>query len=128
MTFALQSDSIVKLRYALPLIAALTFVFSTPTQAKLDIDHVNHELASANTAVNQGHVKEGIESLTNLLRSIDPSEEKDAYWRTSTLLIELLSQVEDHSSASQVINTLILGTKVTQSQTAYFQWRAILLR
>src|SRR6266852_6294899 len=121
LTFIFLRNSMMKLRYALPLIGVLAFVSSTPTQAKLDADHVNQELSASSRAVNEGHVKGGIEALTKLLRSIDPEEDKEAYWRTSTLLIELLSQLETHSLATQVINALI-ATKIPQTQTAYLQW------
>jgi CHAT domain-containing protein len=111
----------MKFRCALPLIISLVFLLSTPTQAKLDADHLNQELATANRAVNEGHIKDGIEELTKLLRSIDPAEDKEAYWRTSTLLIELLSQLGTHSLATQIIN-LLIATKIPQTQTAYLQW------
>ena len=111
----------MKLRYALPLIVVLAFVFSAPTQAKLDAEHFDQPLAAANRAATEGHVKDGIEALTKLLRSIDPEEEKDAYWKTSATLIELLSQTENHSLANQVINALV-ATKLPQSQSAYLQW------
>src|SRR6476620_4581682 len=113
--------STMKIRYALPLIVVLVFVLSTPTQAKLDAEHFNQELAAANRAVTEGQFKDGIEALTKLLRSIDPEEEKDAYWKTSATLIELLSQTENHSLAGQVLYELV-ATKIPQSQAAYLQW------
>ncbi len=56
-----------------------------------------------------------------MLREIDPQKDKEAYWRTSTSLIEMLSQTENHALASQVINALI-ATKIPEGQAAYFQW------
>jgi CHAT domain-containing protein len=108
-------------RYAALLIAVLTFLFSTPGQAKLDPDQIDRELASANKAVNEGHVKDGLDALTNLLKWIDPATEKDAYWKTSTLLIELLSQTENYSIADQFITTLV-GTKIPENLPGYRQW------
>src|ERR1700757_3294388 len=113
MTFVLR-NRMLKIAYAI-LPIAVSVLFSPLAQAKLDVDHVNQELASANRAVTEGHVREGLEALAKLLGSIDPAEDKDTYWRTSTLLIELLSQTENHSLASQILKGLI-ETKIPQSQ------------
>jgi CHAT domain-containing protein len=120
MTPALLRLFMATVRYVLSSFAILFIVFSTPALAKLDVDQANQELISANKAVNEGHVKEGIEALTKLLRTIDPAQEKELYWRTSTLLIELLSLTENHSLATQVISELF-ATKIPQSDLAHFQ-------
>jgi CHAT domain-containing protein len=121
MTISCPMIGVIKFRCAVSIIAVLTLFSTTPAQAKLDADHINQELASANKAVGEGHVKDGIEALTKLIRSIDPAEDKDAYWKTSATLIELLSLTENHSLAGQVLNELV-ATKVPQSQAAYLQW------
>lgn len=113
--------NMLMLRCAISLITALTFALSTPAQAQAPSTHVDEELASANRSFVEGRVKEGVERLTKLLREIDPQKDKDAYWRTSTSLIQMLSETENHSLAGQVLSALI-ATKIPESQSVYFQW------
>jgi CHAT domain-containing protein len=105
----------------LAIIAVLTAVVPLAASAQLDSSHVDRELASANHSLNEGHVKDAVEQIVKLLREIDPTTDKDAYWRTSASLIELLSQTENHSLASEVIHKVV-ATKIPESQIAYFQW------
>src|SRR4051812_18538805 len=111
----------MKLGYALPSIAALALVLCTPAQAQFDSNYINQEVASAGLSINQGRIAEGAEKLTELLQRIDPVKEKDAYWNASSVLVEAMSQIENHTLANQVINKL-LATKIPESQPAYFQW------
>ena len=108
-------------RYMLPSIAAMIVAFAIPARAQIDSSQVTQVITTANRSAVEGRVTEGVETLTKLLRDIDPAKDNESYWRTSTSLIELLSQTENHSLASQVINALI-ATKMSESQGAYFQW------
>ena len=102
-------------------IAATLAALILPAQAQFDSDHFAQELANANGLLNGGHVTDGVKLLQNLRHEIDPTKNKEAYWRASILLTEYLSQTENHPLASQVIHELI-ATKITEGQTAYFQW------
>ena len=59
--------------------------------------------------------------LISLLGRIDPAKDRASYWRISTLLIDILSQIEDHSEAAQLLNVLA-STKIPEMQPAYLQW------
>jgi len=83
-----------------------------------DAARVDTEMTAANRAIIGGHVKDGLDRLLSLLRQLDPAKDKDAYWRVSTTIVEFLSQVEDHTSATKVLEAL-LTTKIHESQPAY---------
>jgi hypothetical protein len=108
------------LRYLtkLMMVVAASF-FVAAAHAATDATHINDELAAASRSILGGHVKDGFDRLVSLLRQLDPAWDKDAYWRVSTTLVEGLSQVEDHASASIVLETLI-ATKIPNP--VYFPW------
>jgi hypothetical protein len=82
-------------------------------------DHpLDDRLAEASRLIIDGHVKDGLERLQTLLSQIDPVQNKDAYWRTATTLIEFLSQTENHAEAGRIIN-ILASTKIPQTQPAY---------
>jgi len=96
-------------------------LFAAAAQADTDTVRVEAELNAANRTINDGHVKNGLDHLVSLLKQIDPTKDKDAYWRVSTTIVEFLSQVEDHASAAKVLEVLI-STKVPEGHPVYFPW------
>jgi hypothetical protein len=100
-------------RYMLLLISTIVVAFVMPARAQVDPSRINQELAASNQSVIEGHIQKAVEGLRNLLSGIDPTKDKDAYWRTSSLLIEILSETENHILASQVISALI-ATKIPE--------------
>jgi hypothetical protein len=99
------------------LICALA-VFAAPAWA--DGNQYATELQTAKQQIFEGHVRECLDQLGGLLRRIDPNKEKDAYWVTATMLIEFLTQTENHALAGQVLGNL-LSTKIAETNPAYFQ-------
>jgi hypothetical protein len=96
-------------------------LFVTAAQADTDAARLETEVTAANRAINDGHVRDGLDRLRSLQRQIDPTKDKDAYWRVSTNIVEFLSQLEDHASAAKVLETLI-ATKIPEGHPTYFPW------
>ncbi|WP_038973288.1 CHAT domain-containing protein [Bradyrhizobium genomosp. III] len=111
----------MKLYCAFLLAAALFFAPISAAQSQFDQKQIDQALGSASHAINQGRVKAGIEGLVGLLAKLDPAKERDAYWRTSSTLVEYLSQAGNHQLATQILSALI-ATGIPQDNQAYFQW------
>jgi hypothetical protein len=86
-------------KYTLSVVAVVTSMLSGSVSAQVDSRKVDEEISVAARAVYGGRVKEGLDRLNALLGQLDSSTDKDAYWRASTGLVELLSQTEQHARA-----------------------------
>src|ERR1700676_3706289 len=84
------------IKCTIQIIAIVVFAHVLPVHAQNDSNYVDEELAAASRSVNEGHVKEGYDRLVALLRQIDPTNDKDNYWRISATLVEFLFEIEDH--------------------------------
>src|SRR5271169_2821964 len=82
----------------------LLFAHIVSARAQFDFISVDERLASASRSIIDGHVKDGFDRLESLLGQLDPVRDRDAYWRTATTLIEFLSQTENHTEATRVLN------------------------
>jgi hypothetical protein len=109
------------LKNALPIILLIAFAGVLPAQADIDSHYLDAQLTVASKSVNEGHVKAGYDQLVALLNQIDPTKDRESYWRVSATLVEFLSQIEDHPRAAQVLNSII-STKIPETQPAYLQW------
>jgi CHAT domain-containing protein len=89
--------------------------------AQTDSASVDEQLAVANRSIIDGHVKDGVNRLELLLGQLDPTRDRDAYWRTAATLIEWLSQTENHAEETKVLNTLA-AAKIWENQPAYVPW------
>jgi CHAT domain-containing protein len=86
-----------------------------------DLASVEELVASALRAVEEGRVKDGIERLTGSFKHLDAAEDKTAHWRIGRTLVELLSQTENHTLATEVLRSL-LSNKLPESDPYLRQW------
>jgi hypothetical protein len=105
---------------ALALLVANLAMLSAPAAAQTTLKTYDGQLAAANRSIQEGHVKDGVAILGNLLWDINPTKDRDAYWKASASLIEALNQLGDFTSSAQVINRLA-ATGVSESQATYKQ-------
>lgn len=103
------------------LVGLFVSVQACTAEAQTDSPSVDTQLAAANRSIIDGHVKDGLSRLELLLSQIDPTRDRDAYWRTAANLIEWLSQTENHSEETKVLNTLA-AAKIWENQPAYVPW------
>jgi CHAT domain-containing protein len=96
-------------------------LFAAAALADTDAAKVRGELTAANQSINEGHVKDGLDRLMSLLKQLDPTKDKDAYWLVSTAIIEYLSQLEDQVSVAKVLEWLT-ATKIPERHPVYFPW------
>jgi hypothetical protein len=109
------------LKSALRLILIFAFAHVLPVPAQIDYKYVSDELVAAGQSVNGGHVKDGYDRIVTLLRQIDPTSDKENYWRVSATLVEFLAQIEDYAQADQVLSSII-STKIPDAVPVYKQW------
>jgi CHAT domain-containing protein len=112
---------VAALKSALRIIVVLLFAHMSPAQAEIDSHYADEELSAAGKSINEGQVNAGFDRLVTLLRQIDPTEDKNSYFRITATLLEFLSQIEDYPQAAELIN-LIVSTKIAETQPAYLQW------
>jgi CHAT domain-containing protein len=93
----------------------------TSVNAQVAPTQIDEQLQSINDKLQQGSVKQSFEQAVALLRQIDLVKDKDAYWRVSRLLVDVLQQTENHALAAGFIDSLI-ATKIPETNQAYFQW------
>jgi hypothetical protein len=103
------------------LIVLVLLAHEVPAGAQADSNSVDERLVAASRLIVDGKVKDGLDRMVMLMGQIDPVQERDAYWRTATTLIEFLSQVENHTEAGRIIN-ILASTKIPEAQQAYYQW------
>src|SRR5438105_3187952 len=96
-----------RLRRLLQIAVIIATTLATPAWAQVDSRAVDEELAAANRLLAVGRVQQAIDRLGDLLRRIDSSKDKDAYWRTGAAVVEILCQIESYSQAQQTLNLLL---------------------
>ena len=96
-------------------------LFAHKARAQSDLVSVDDRLTAASRLIIDGHVKDGFAGLELLLGQLNPVWDRNAYWRTATTLIDSLSQTENYTEATRIINTLP-STTIWESNAAYVPW------